>query len=417
METTQCRGCPATQDISRRGWCDKCRSTKAKESGKRGGENRRRTYDQVKEASPKKCHGCQATDNISRRGWCDECRADKAKKSGKNGGKSHRCSWFLPPSRQAKARRMAVRAGPAVAPPEHIEDMEVDKRAYLELLNHLDSSSTQVRRATECIDVQVVARWARRTLSSQGVRSVLLGLIVAAHFNCVRTFGMVQHLMTERVPLDWESFHAQLVRCAELWGDVARKRWAIYSPSCMSGIGLPAVAGDYLARFPSHFRAVREHASFEAVASLLEKRVRDAAQGTMLRQELERLRRVVPGMLGDYHFKMLLDFLVASHLYPPSVMSRYPVAKSAGTALGLKKIFPKATLTTPARLSAALDAVTIQIANDARTWDGRHDHPGIIGAALCWLHRQTTGRYERVLAQWDVELDQLQQAGVQPFWR
>ena len=130
-----------------------------------------------------------------------------------------------------------------------------------------------MRYHTDALDVQVVAKGAKTCATKHSMQSALLGLVIAAHYNCLRTFGMVQTSITQEV--NWAMLHAQLKRCGELWGNLEAKRphRAIYSPDCMPGSGLPSVEGDYYQRFVAHFRAVQTHSAVAQVAALLATRI------------------------------------------------------------------------------------------------------------------------------------------------
>ena len=87
-----------------------------------------------------------------------------------------------------------------------------------------------------------------------------------------------------------------------------KPKWAIYSANCMSGSGLPNIAGtQFLDKVPAHFRTLWQSTAFAQVVQKLQRGVISASDVEDLDKLLEKMRRVVPGMLGDYHYKMLWD--------------------------------------------------------------------------------------------------------------
>jgi hypothetical protein len=382
------------------------------------------------------CRVCGVSEGISRRGLCAECRGVLLKEAGQKASRKRK-SYFGAPSRQASGRRLTknsaapaarIEAGATAWPllrdlPEGLVESELHA-----FLSHFDSFGWrpgEVRYVTDAIDVQVVSKWAAQARKSHGLECAMLGLAVAAHFNYFRTFGMVQVAIRDAV--DWDLFRTQLHQCGLLWGDLTRKRPArgIYSPDCMPGSGLSPMGTDYYDRFVVHFGSLRQSAEFAAVCALVESGIQTNEQADKLRKESQRMRKVVPGMLGEYHYKMWWDFLVATTWCPASLVREYPVCAKGGTAQGLRRLYAQPNENRPRVLSRMLDDLTDAVKRHSCSWHSS-DHCGSVGAQLCWLKRKATpssgqqcaDRYEQTtLATWERQLAALDGEGLAHFWR
>ena len=244
----------------------------------------------------------------------------------------------------------------------------------------------------------------------------LLGLIVGAHFKSLRTWGVINQAF--RKEIDWNDFRLSLSRCGELWG--VKGSLAVYSGSNMSGSGLLPFGDTYLDRFAFWFQQVSVHSAFERACALLEAGITSFAEAELLDQNLQKLRQNIKGLLGDYHFKMLYDYLVASKFLPPRWVCKYPVCAEGGTARGLREMYSiTGEGSGPKAYAEMLQEFTFQVKEESTTWWWT-DHLGSVGAALCWQHRKETvstskhhsNRLEQTSsAQWDRELAQLQEHG------
>ena len=392
---------------------------------------------------------------FSRRGFCKHCTKEQQRKSGRRGGIKRRKSWFRPPSKQALSNRVANqrrreekrkrqrrrREGrrakreeqQAAAKCRKVPSLRcgrwvLDVARVQRFLKHFDTFGNrlgEVRYQSDCIDVQVVRLWALRVSMSHGLDIALLGLIVMAHFNSIRTFAVVQESLLVHGGVDWQAFLVALRRCGELWGDLThlKPNHAIYSPNCMSGSGLPPVGETYLERFPAHFQTLRASLSFKNTVAVLRAGVDGPAAAAELRSQMEKLRKVVPGMLGRYHYKMLFDFIIATGWLPPQFVSRYPVCPTSGTAQELRLLYNAPKLKSAARLSEMLDHLTLHIRSCSMSWHYT-DHAGTVGAQLCWVKRLNTpssstthtSRYAETTASWERELGDLAGIGLAHFW-
>ena len=395
--------------------------------------------------------GCAKADCglLSTRGLCQECSQMRMRDGATKGGLKRK-SLYMPPSRTPQSRRTAKRLKkrPASAQASLCKhrlacagtlsrDGFTIKAAELNrFLQHFDTFGYglgEVRFVSDCVDMRVFGAWANKTrlrydldgVPGLGLATAFHGAIVYAHFNCLRTFGLVQTCI--KPIMDWAAFKDRLLECGRRWGNVHAKKstWAIYSPSCMSGPGLPPVpGGEYLDRFPEHFRSIIESPAFCNVVELLEAGVCTVEQAEAVRVALTALRKLVPGLLGDYHFKMLWDLTLASGWFPPHLVCQYPVCKNGGTATGLKRMFRTARDPSAAVMSRMLDTLTDIVRERARSWH-ISDHAGSVGAALCWRKRMDTAaansshesRYTETTAAWEHQLQQLSEAGLRFWWK
>ena len=167
------------------------------------------------------------------------------------------------------------------------------------------------------------------------MQTSLLGLIVGAHFKSLRTWGVINHAFKQEI--DWSDIKLSLARCGELWG--VNGSLAVYSGSSMSVSGLLPYGDTYLDRFTFWFQQVWGHSAFQQACALLSAGITSFAQAELLHVHLEKLRGDMKVLLGDYHFKMLHDYLVASKFFPPRWVCQYPVCAVGGTARGLREMF------------------------------------------------------------------------------
>ena len=285
-----------------------------------------------------------------------------------------------------------------------------------DFLQTFDATAAPMRRTSDCWDVQIMQRWAVAAKKAYGMRTALLGMIVGAHFKSLRTWDAINKAF--RQDIDWNDLRLGLARCGELWG--VKGSPAVYSGSNMTGSGLMPFGENYLDRFPFWFQQVSIHSAFAQACALLEAGITSFALAELLELNLQKMRRDIKGLLGDYHFKMLYDYLVASKFLPPRWVCKYPVCSDGGTARGLRDMYSiTGEGSGPKSYAEMLNEFTFQVREQSTTWWWT-DHLGSVGAALCWLHRKETAstskhhsnRLEQTSsAQWDRELAQLQEHG------
>ena len=174
---------------------------------------------------------------FSRSGLCPPCRRAMRAAAGhisgkKGGGQPRKSAYYIPPSwlpsvRRGKRRREAeVAAENGVRQPvrqcrrgqglEHRvcfrcrrREDKCRKRGCLPLtaelpreklesfLEAFDAGGPDMRRSSDCWDVEVMRRWATATEAACGMKTALLGLIVAAHFKSLRTWGVINSAFGE----------------------------------------------------------------------------------------------------------------------------------------------------------------------------------------------------------------------------
>ena len=285
-----------------------------------------------------------------------------------------------------------------------------------DFLQKIDAPDAPMRRTSCFWDVQIMKQWALAAREAYGLQTSLLGLIVGAHFKSLRTWGVINHAFKQEI--DWNDLRLPLARCGELWG--VNGSPAVYDASCISGSGLLPYGQTYLDRFPFWFQVVWGHTAFEQACALLSAGITSFAQAELLHVHLEKLRGDIKGLLGDYHFKMLHDYLVASKFLHPRWVCKYPVCAVGGTARGLREMFCLTGMGMgPKAYEEMLKEFTFQVKDESTTWWWT-DHVGTVDAAPCWHQRLKTNstsqkhsnRLEQTSsAQWDRELAQLQQHG------
>ena len=279
-------------------------------------------------------------------------------------------------------------------------------------IQRFDDVHGKVRYTSDCWDVQIAKHWAAAARTSYGIRVAMIGLIVIAHFKSIRTWGAINGAFKKQV--DWCQLKACLVKCGELWGGVTSH--AIYSGSNMSGSGMPAHGKTFHDKFPHFFRLVKESEPFNNACDIVTKGVDDFSTAKKLDTELQRVRKLVPGLLGDYHFKMLIDFMVACNFLPAGWVLTYPVCSKGGTATGLRELYNvKGKGVGVKTLEDMLQEVTHRVLIRSTSW-WASDHHGTVGAALCWEERKgkpaSCAKYESRFdetstALWESELEQL----------
>ena len=163
----------------------------------------------------------------------------------------------------------------------------------------------------------------------------MIGLIVAAHFKSVRTWGVINTTCNQQI--DWVQLRLLLARCGVLWGKNGSH--AIYSASNMSGSGLPPYGDTYLDRYPYWFMQVLIHSAFERACGLLEAGIKSFKEAEQLERSLQDLRQASKVLLGNYRYKVLYDFLVAIGFLLPRWVYKYPVSSDGGTAQGLCQMY------------------------------------------------------------------------------
>ena len=120
--------------------------------------------------------------------------------------------------------------------------------------------------------------WALAAKETYGMRIALLGLIVAAHFNSLRTWGVVSQAFGHHV--NWAAVTVLLRKCGTLWGNTGSL--ALYGSANMSGSGLLPHGDTYVQRFSYWFKKIPDHGSFQRASDILEAGIRSFEAAEML---------------------------------------------------------------------------------------------------------------------------------------
>jgi hypothetical protein len=134
-------------------------------------------------------------------------------------------------------------------------------------------------------------------------------------------------------------------------------------------------------------------------------------------ETFEKLRCVVPGGLGIYHYKNAYAVLIATNWIPPRYVTRIPVdpGKSGGTATGLREVYQSNTSS-----RNALEEMLTELVHRLRCESFAADHHGTVGMALCWRKRLRTpsqrravkSRCEEARVVWKQQLSDLDVEGI-----
>ena len=92
----------------------------------------------------------------------------------------------------------------------------------------------------------------------------------------------------------------------------------------MSGSGLLPHGDTYVQRFSYWFKKIPDHGSFQRASDILEAGIHSFEAAEMLEERLQELRCAIKGLLGQYHLKLLYDYLVATKLLPLDGSLRIP---------------------------------------------------------------------------------------------
>ena len=278
------------------------------------------------------------------------------------------------------------------------------------ILAGLDQMKPSRRFGSDNVDLQVLAKWCKATVRLRGTKSAVLGLLIASHFgNNLLTMGFVSSALVRSPSINWGSLAARLQQCRVVCGK-------LHSPCCRP-FSAPRVASRSATptegmRYAHVFRAVFGHPSFTKACRLLATGVLTHGKFNEVYDLLfHEVRREVPGCLAPYHFKLLLDSLIAGGLLPRGCVAKWPVAKASGTAKSILDIYGIASLS-ETQLGDLLNELFHRLR--AHGCLQPNDFQGTVGAALCWSQRMGggSGRYGRAARQAELELHRLQELAI-----
>ena len=296
---------------------------------------------------------------------------------------------------------------------------QVNEQQFNSFRKHRKCPMNPVRYHTDCADVRCAARWGKKALRRFGPQVVLLGVCAYAHFNSLRTGGVVLPALLAKNPRKrWRRLRRGLLFCTETWG-TAGKNLALYTPNNMSGYGFPrAASGDKVDSIVEGLQRLARSSAFRLAAKLLKEGVDTVDKFDAVRRALQATSKSNPGSLGDYHLHMVFSIVVAMDWIPARVVTWWPVARCAGTATALQNI-----------LRGRIDGRDVHAAL-AELWRrfaglgelAQREHVGSLGAQLCFWKRTTTAaraaaaayesRFQETTARWESDLADLRNAGI-----
>ena len=273
---------------------------------------------------------------------------------------------------------------------------------------------------TDCIDMRCGALWGTKALKEAGAEVALLGLSAYAHFNRLRTGGVLLPPLLEAGgwAARWAGVRRSLKFCKSRWGrGKCGERLGLYSPSCKPGCCFPSAAsGDKHDSIMEGLQRLRRSKEFTKAAKLLDDGVGSVGTFDLTRRALQALAKANKGALGPYHLHMVFSVAVAMEWIPSRCVNWWSVAGGAGTTEGLGKVY----LVKPAgRLGfPALAELWRRLAELGEL--RQREHVGSVGAQLCFWTRSLSqaaastfdSRLGETTEQWDSDLADLREAGV-----
>ena len=271
---------------------------------------------------------------------------------------------------------------------------------------------------SDCVDVRCVAHWGKRALTAAGAEVTLLGLCAYAHFNRLRTGGVLLPALLESKSwaARWAGARRALQFCKSKWG--RGRALGLYSPSCKPGCGFPAAAsGDKHDSIMQGLQRLRRSKEFKKAVKLLGDGVDGIGAFNLARRALQAMAQANHGALGSYHLHMVFSVAVAMEWIPSRYVTWWSVAGDAGTSEGLGQVF-RCKLTGGQRFPA-LAELWRRLADLGELKQG--EHVGSVGAQLCFWQRSLSqaaaastfdSRLDEVSERWEADLTDLREAGI-----
>ena len=270
----------------------------------------------------------------------------------------------------------------------------------------------------DCIDVRCVAHWGKQALKGAGAEVALLGLSAYAHFNSLRSGGVLLPALLEGKGwvARWAGVKRALKFCKSKWG--RGRALGLYSASCKPGCGFPAAAsGDKHDSIMEGLQRLRRSKEFKKAVKLLDDGVDGVGAFDQVRRALQAMAKANPGALGSYHLHMVLSMAVAMEWIPSRYVTWWSVAGDAGTIQGLGEVYrckPSGGQGFP-----ALAELWRRLADLGELKQG--EHVGAVGAQLCFWGRSRSqaaaasnfdSRLEETTQRWEGDLADLRKAGI-----
>lgn len=298
---------------------------------------------------------------------------------------------------------------------------KINKFELNNFLNHRKKSP--VRHFADFVDVVCISHTAKQALPLRGAACTLLGLSIHAHFNSMRTSGVLLPALwnfadatpASTAAVEWGAVLKAMRKCKETWG--GPKGLGLYSPNNMSGCGFPAVpSGDKIDACLEGFKRLYACTFFKKSAAMLGQGIRSFADFDRLRRALQASAKANPGALGQYHLHMQFSLLVGMEWVKPLYVNWWSIAGDAGTITALRRIFGPEL-----QGRNALNALRelwhrLAMAGELR----QREHLGSLGAQLCFWKRSLIqsnardgqSRFDETVRRRELDLEQLRAAGI-----
>ena len=271
---------------------------------------------------------------------------------------------------------------------------------------------------SDCIDVRCVAHWGRKALKEAGAEVALLGLCAYAHFNSLRTGGVLLPPLLEGRGwvARWAGVKRALQFCKSRWG--RGRALGLFTPSCKPGCGFPAAAsGDKHDSIMKGLQRLRRSKEFKRAVKLLDDGVDGVGAFHLIRRALQAMAKANRGALGAYHLHMVFSLLVAMDWIPSRYVTWWSVAGDAGTIHGLGQVYRCKPY--GGQAFAALAELWHRLAKLHELQQG--EHVGSVGAQLCFWQRSVSqaskastfdSRLDETTQRWEADLADLRKAGI-----
>ena len=250
-------------------------------------------------------------------------------------------------------------------------------------LGNLDKLEEPVRYYSDCIDTWFVQKYVTKLRARTNIKTALFAIMFYAHFLNTLTLHCVRKGLGRVV--DFHKMKISLTACERLGYAFHRAKTLGGGALKVTGVakGIPTII--------AAFRKLYNNPHFDAIAKQLGSPIETVAAYRQFYADVDKLRASIPGLLGTYRFKNMLDVLVAAKWIKVKALCKWPVDPQSGTAVGLRRVYKTKTTS-----QKELEKMLSELVHRLRCKGYHHDHHGTIGMALCWEKRLNTaaGRQE-----------------------